>query len=42
MIVLTIAVLAVVGFGIWQFAKWSKKEKDKRQRDVDIASSLKK
>jgi hypothetical protein len=41
MLVFTGLILAVVGIGIGLFAYWSKKEKSKRQRDVNTAINLK-
>ena len=40
MLEFTAAVLFVVGIGIFLFARWSKREKDRRQRDVDTAINL--
>ena len=40
MIEFTAAILFVVGTGIFFFAKWSKKEKAKRDRDVNTALNL--
>ena len=40
MLVITAAVLLVVGAGIVLFARWSKKEKAKRERDINAARNL--
>jgi hypothetical protein len=40
MLVFTAIILAVVGIGIGLFAYWSKKEKAKRERDVNTAVNL--
>lgn len=36
----TAVILAVVGTGVYFFARWSKKEKAKRERDVNTALNL--
>lgn len=41
MLEFTAAILVVVGIGIYFFARWSKKEKAKRDRDVNTALNLK-
>jgi hypothetical protein len=41
MIAFTAALLLVVGAGIWFFAKWSVKEKNRREKDVNTALNLK-
>jgi hypothetical protein len=41
MLMFTALILAVVGIGIFFFARWSKREKSKRERDVNTAESLK-
>lgn len=41
MVMFTAAVLLVIGIAIAFFAKWSKKEKARRERDVNTAINLK-
>jgi hypothetical protein len=41
MITFTAVILLVVGLGIWFFARWSKKEKGRREKDVNAALNLK-
>jgi hypothetical protein len=41
MITFTAVILLVVGLGIWFFARWSKKEKGRREREVNTAVNLK-
>ncbi|MFI5384677.1 MAG: hypothetical protein ACHQ50_01015 [Fimbriimonadales bacterium] len=40
MLVITAAVLLVVGIAIAFFARWSKREKARRKRDVNTAMNL--
>ena len=40
MLEFTAAILTVVGIGIYFFARWSQKEKAKRERDVNTAINL--
>jgi len=37
----TALILLVIGVAIYFFARWSKREKAKRERDVNTAASLK-
>jgi type IV secretory pathway TrbD component len=40
MIEYTALILFVIGVAIWFFARWSKREKAKRERDVNTAINL--
>jgi hypothetical protein len=40
MLLFTALILAVVGVGIFFFARWSKREKMKREREANTATNL--
>ena len=41
MVWITAAILTVIGIGIWFFARWSRREKGRREQDVNTALNLK-